>query len=42
MAGIKSVSGDAKSKKVTVRWEAPAGWPQIAERLQELGYPPEV
>jgi copper chaperone CopZ len=38
--GVESVASDAKTKKVNVRWQAPANWKAIAEKLRELGYPP--
>lgn len=41
LAGVKSVQADQESKKVTVEWEEPADWDQIAALLQEINYPPE-
>lgn len=38
--GVESVASDAKTKKVTVRWQAPANWKAIADKLKQLGYPP--
>lgn len=37
--GVKAVEGEVASKKVTIAWEAPADWNQIADRLREIGYP---
>lgn len=39
LAGVKSVEGDVASKQVTVQWEAPASWEQIAATLKDAGYP---
>ena len=39
ISGVTSVAGDAASKKVTIAWEDPADWDQIADRLREIGYP---
>ncbi len=39
LAGVKSVEGDVASKQVTVQWEAPASWDQIAATLKDAGYP---
>ncbi len=39
--GVRSVQGDAYSKRVTIRWDAPATWARISELLDEIGYPPD-
>ncbi len=39
LAGVTTVSADADTKRVTVKWEAPATWQQIADLLVEIGYP---
>lgn len=38
---VESVEAQESSKKVTVRWNAPATWDRIREVLEEIGYPPE-
>ncbi|HSM57119.1 MAG TPA: cation transporter [Candidatus Sulfomarinibacteraceae bacterium] len=40
IAGVKTVSADEQSKRVTVEWEAPASWEQIESVLREINYPP--
>ncbi|MFW5943368.1 MAG: heavy-metal-associated domain-containing protein [Chloroflexota bacterium] len=40
IAGVKNVSADEQSKRVTVEWEAPASWEQIESVLREINYPP--
>lgn len=40
VAGVKSVEGDVQTKNVTIAWDAPADWEQIAAALKEAGYPP--
>jgi len=37
--GVQSVEGDENTKKVTIKWAAPATWEKIAGTLDELGYP---
>ena len=37
--GVKSVEGDANAKQISVRWEAPATWEQIADVMKDAGYP---
>lgn len=37
--GVSSVEGDVDSKNVTIAWSEPANWEQIAETLDEIGYP---
>ncbi len=39
LAGVTSVEGDPGAKTMTIKWEAPADWDQIAATLQEIGYP---
>ncbi len=41
VAGVTSVKADVNTKQVSVAWEAPATWEQIAAVLQEINYPPE-
>ena len=40
LAGVKSVSADQESKRVTVEWGDPANWTQIEALLTEINYPP--
>jgi copper chaperone len=40
-AGVKSVDGDEQTKMVTFRWDEPASWNVIADKLKEIGYPSE-
>lgn len=40
LEGVSSVTADAETRRVTVRWQAPAEWAAIAELLREIGYPP--
>lgn len=39
LKGVASVAGDVQGKKVTVKWDQPASWKQIAETLTDIGYP---
>lgn len=39
--GVEAVSGEVDSKQVTVKWDAPATWPQIESALAEIDYPPQ-
>ena len=41
LGGVKSVSGDAESKTVTVEYEDSLDWRSIADTLEEINYPPE-
>ena len=41
LKGVASVDGDVQGKKVTVKWDQPASWKQIAETLSAIGYPAE-
>lgn len=38
--GAEFVTGDENTKVVTVKWQAPASWTQIAETLKEIDYAP--
>lgn len=40
LPGVVAVTADAATKRVTVRWEAPATWEQVRALLDDLGYPP--
>lgn len=40
LPGVRRVNADLTTKRVTVEWDAPASWPQIAETLTEIDYPP--
>ncbi len=40
LPGVTSVKADQQSRRVTVEWEEPASWEQIAAVLQEINYPP--
>jgi copper ion binding protein len=39
MDGVTSVDADEKTKKVTVKWDPPATWDNIANKLREIGHP---
>jgi len=39
--GIDVVRGDPYTKRVTIRWSAPADWIRITEVLDDIGFPPE-
>lgn len=41
LAGVSRVEAAVDSKIVTVEWDNPASWEQIAGLLQEINYPPE-
>ncbi len=41
LGGVKSVVADQASKVVTVTWDAPATWEQIAAALTEMDYAPQ-
>lgn len=41
LAGVNRVDAAVDSKLVTVEWDSPASWEQIAGVLQEINYPPE-
>ena len=41
LKGIDVVDVDIVSKKVCIRWSAPADWTTIRSTLEEIGYPPE-
>lgn len=38
--GAEFVTGDENTKVVTVKWQTPASWAQIAETLKEIDYAP--
>ena len=40
LPGVKHVTADVNTKVVTVDWEAPASWSQIASKLTEIEYAP--
>jgi copper chaperone len=40
--GVVSVQADLDRGSVTIRWESPATWSQLAALLTEIGYPPEA
>lgn len=42
IAGVQSVEGDEKTKKVTITYEDPAAESQIVEVLKEINYPPQA
>jgi len=42
LAGVIGVDADPVTKKVVVRWEAPASWEMISATLVELGYPADM
>lgn len=39
--GIKSVQADVDTREVTIKWEPPALWSDIANMLDEIAYPAE-
>jgi copper chaperone CopZ len=39
--GVVEVSGNLNTRIVTVRWQHPAAWELIENRLTEIDYPPE-
>lgn len=41
ISGVSRVEAAVDSKLVTVEWQSPASWEQIAAVLQEINYPPE-
>jgi copper chaperone CopZ len=40
--GVADVQGDVQTRMVTVRWEAPATWDQISQRLWAIEYAPDL
>ncbi|MGH2538616.1 MAG: heavy-metal-associated domain-containing protein [Candidatus Promineifilaceae bacterium] len=38
--GVERVTADMDSRRVTVEWNEPASWEQIAATLREINYPP--
>ena len=40
IAGVKQVDADVNTKIVTVKWDAPASWSAIENKLAEIEYPP--
>ena len=42
ISGVSEVKADQNSKKVTVKWEAPANWAEIEKVLTEINYPPQA
>lgn len=42
LAGVTKVEGSVDTKMVTVTWDSPATWDQIASTLVELEYAPEA
>jgi len=40
ITGVCEVKADLNTRNVTVAWEPPATWEQIAALLEEIGYPP--
>jgi copper chaperone CopZ len=40
IAGVKQVNGVVDTKTVTVEWETPATWDEIARTLEAIEYPP--
>jgi len=39
LPGVKSVEGDASSKKMTIQFESPANEAGIQKMLEEINYP---
>ena len=42
IVGVKTVNGVVDTKTVTVEWDNPATWQQIAKTLTEIDYAPET
>jgi len=40
MAGVVMVEGDVDSQMVTIKWENPANWAVIADKMTQIEYPP--
>jgi copper chaperone CopZ len=40
--GVSRVEGSVDSRMVTVEWNAPADWQQIADKLAEIDYAPSA
>jgi copper chaperone len=40
IAGVKQVDADENTKIVTVKWDNPASWMAIENKLVEIDYPP--
>lgn len=38
--GVTEVTADPRTRRVSVRWEDPATWEEIADTLTDIGYPP--
>ena len=41
LVGVIQVDADKDTKIATVQWQAPASWPLIENRLNEIDYAPE-
>ncbi len=41
LEGVNSVEADEKTKTATIKWQDPATWGQIADKLREAGYAPQ-
>lgn len=39
LEGVELVEADPTTKRVRVRWRAPASWEQVSTTLEEIGYP---
>lgn len=37
--GVIDVKGNVADKRVTIQWDTPATWEQIAAKLSEIDYP---
>ena len=40
LPGVKQVDADQNTKIVTVKWDDPASWTAIENKLVEIEYPP--
>jgi copper chaperone CopZ len=40
--GVAKVSGDVASRTVSIGWDAPMTWEQIAQALKDIDYAPEM
>jgi len=41
LEGVSYVKGNAGTREVTVKWNAPMNWDTILETLDEIGYSPD-
>lgn len=39
LSGVRKIEVDVEAKQLTIRWESPASWNIIKNKLIEIGYP---